>query len=315
MNDSYWIRVNLKKNMNNDNSLQDIIKDCKNAFGQLKDTVFPNMTKVKTILTSEGKEVIGGRKNFISTNKFFTTANTLAVSEERKKALIDGPPNIMVVAIQEPLAQFLELNRRGLDSRYYSNTVFMSYFFNYIECNGLKQGKNVVFKSGSDLHNLLSSLDKYTYEGLFKPQQKIDKSGVKMISPVLTDLGDGTFSMNFDKVLTLFSLFTKKVRANDPTQSLKQVTVDVSELHPDVFNRLNAERLVLTNEISVARKKYTDAIKNHQKYTQPLETTTNIIADRQSIINDKIQTYSDQINQYRADYVNLLNKYGFKHTM
>lgn len=312
--------------------MTEYIRDCnllKTYFTELKELFYPDLKQDKLPFSED----VGGKRMFITMAKPITQIKNILLKDAKKKDLVN-PLTGKAVEIKAPLAEFLMLAKRGITTQYYNNTIFLSFFADYIYRNGLKQGKSVIFTEQSSLFKLLKALPTHEFDALFLPQRrmvdkvtevevrdaktgqmKMEKQRFKVPeerSPILTH-SDGKFTMNFSDSLSIFSKFTEKGRANDHTQSLKQKSIDLTDLPTPISSALEREREFFTKTITTARKAYSDAVKKLASYKESLNKAT--FSGTPDLINAKLRQMEADIESTKYNYVNILNANGFEHTL
>jgi thymidine kinase len=279
---------------------------------------YKNLVHQDNIRFQEKK--VKSRKDMISDAKVCTKMRDMTIrllkavqkkeskSDKKKKKATE----ISVVLVDEKLAEFLRLQKRGFKPVVnekgekvwcYAAKLVLSYFTNWVTATDRQDGKNVKISEKDD-----------SFVTLFaETMKKPDTAGKK-------DSGESILSAD-GKIISVFASnkhmsifrhhYPKQRKLKGKTYELSQVTVS-KEQYPEIYARMEEERELLTVKMGDARNAYKAARKTYEAALLKKEKAQKE-GDR-TFLRKLDELYDDYVDA-RKTFVRLLNDNDFEHKL
>lgn len=276
------------------------------------------LNKFKNLLHQDNIKHQGkvkSRKEMISDAKVFTKMRDMvirllkAIQKKESKNNKESSSEISVVLVDDKLAEFLRLQKRGFKqvtnekgekSWCYASKLVLSYFTNWVNATDRHDGKNVkLYEKDDSFINLFSeTMKKPNTAGKKDSGESILDSNGKIINPFVSN-----------KHMTIFSYhYPKQRKLKGKIYGLSQITVS-KEQYPEIYDRMEDERDLLTNKMGHARNEYKKARELYENALLKKEKAEKE-GDRAFIrkLSNLFDDYNDKFKAYRR----LLNDNDFE---
>lgn len=280
--------------------------DIRTKFLALKDHIHSKGVRLQ--------QKIRSRKELISDAKVFTEMRDMSIralkeaSRKESKGAKGKPSPLELVQIDDKLASFLELEKRGFspiydkegnEVWYYSGNLMLSYFTNWVVSNNRQDGKNVRLLDNDPFIDLFGK-DLETLGSAGQDKSVLDKDG-NQINPFVSNRHMTIFAKHYPQKMRMVG------------KDYKPARVQISrEDHPSVYEDMERERDLLTGKMGTARKEYRSACKKYEKMLDK-QNAASEIGDR------GFKKHLDTAYRHMADktreYMYLLNSNKFTHNL
>lgn len=257
------------------------------------------------------------RKEMISMGTVYTKLKENGVRlcklRDKKEAKAQGksnPSKLRVVKVDAALSQFLRLKERGLPEDMYPDTLVTSYFANWVVIENRQKGTEVKLNGPDD------PFVKLFLEDLQKPGSgptlKDEETGEETETAVLDANGKQINPLKMNKHMFIFaSHYIRKMKTVNGKSAMRREVVSKAD-YPDEYARILQEHHLLTEVFKSARKDYVNAKREVARLQEGKEKAVQV---GDVSINDSIQKANAALRKARNEYVALLNKNLFKHSI
>lgn len=283
--------------------------------GRLKEALHSGNVRHQTKIPTK-KEMIGLGTVFTKLKDDAIRLAKLRDKKDDKAAGKTSTGKLRVVTVDTQLAEFLGLPARGFqrvrladgrDVWAYPDTLVTSFFTNWAVANGLQRGKVISLDgpAGEQFKRLFSDNLKALGSG-----PKVKETGA--LTAVLDANGNQINEFHMNKHMFVFAPHYPQVNKHVGNKYEKGREVIPRDEHPALYDQMQREHALLTDELKSARLKFKEAQENLAKLNLKREKALQL-GDR--TVPDMIRNAETEMRLAKQNYLSLLTRNRIPHSI